>query len=77
MTDMELRKRIIDKTAEMLEKVTEYDELIKIAEVYNAVTKEECARLLYNIYNQNNKVDTEGHYGLEWEPNPNQTNEEN
>ena len=46
MTDLELREKLIDKTAEMVDKIETIKDLQKCAEVYGVLTKETWATTL-------------------------------
>lgn len=50
MTDLELREKLIDKTAEMTDKIESIKDLHKCAEVYSILTKETWATALTKAF---------------------------
>lgn len=52
MTTAELKQKIIDKAAEMLENVKSCEELKAISEVYGELTKEDWTRLMVKMLNE-------------------------
>lgn len=50
MTDLELREKLIDKTAEMVDKIESIKDLHTCAEVYGILTKETWATALTKAF---------------------------
>lgn len=52
MTELELREKLIDKTAEMADKIESIKDLHKCAEVYSILTKETWATALMKTFEE-------------------------